>query len=275
MIHPVIRNSLEMEPLRAPRLRQVIQSLDLPAGSCGLDAGCGIGLQACLLAEVVGPGGHITGIDLDPALIQYGNGMVHAAGLAERITLRPADANRLPFEAGSFDWIWSADCIGYPVGDLAAALRELIRVTRPGGSLNLLGWSSQQILPGCPFLEARLNATCSGYLPYLQNSDPRLHFTRALHAFREAGLTGVRAQTFAGDVQAPLSPAERAALICLFEMLWGQRQPEVSEADWLEYQRLCRPDSPDFILDVPGYYAFFTYTVFTGAVTTDITDKHG
>jgi demethylmenaquinone methyltransferase/2-methoxy-6-polyprenyl-1,4-benzoquinol methylase len=41
---------------------------------------------------------------------------------------------------------------------------------------------------------------------------------------------------------------------------------EAPEADRLEYQRLCRAASPDFILNLPEYYAFFTYTVFTGTV---------
>jgi hypothetical protein len=31
---------------------------------------------------------------------------------------------------------------------------------------------------------------------------------------------------------------------------------------------LCSPTSPECILDVPGYYAFFTYTMFTGEVGT-------
>jgi demethylmenaquinone methyltransferase/2-methoxy-6-polyprenyl-1,4-benzoquinol methylase len=47
-------------------------------------------------------------------------------------------------------------------------------------------------------------------------------------------------------------------------MLWGERQPDVSDEDWQEYRRLCQPDSPDFIVDEPGYYAFFTYSVFRG-----------
>jgi demethylmenaquinone methyltransferase/2-methoxy-6-polyprenyl-1,4-benzoquinol methylase len=79
-------------------------------------------------------------------------------------------------------------------------------------------------------------------------------------------LEDVKAHTFAGDVQAPLSRGERAALISLFEMLWGQPQPEVSPEDWREYQRLCLPESADFILDVPDYYAFFTYSLFRGSV---------
>jgi demethylmenaquinone methyltransferase/2-methoxy-6-polyprenyl-1,4-benzoquinol methylase len=52
----------------------------------------------------------------------------------------------------------------------------------------------------------------------------------------------------------------------LFAMLWGQPQPEVSAQDWSAYQRLCRPDSAACILDLPEYYAFFTYSVFEWVV---------
>ena len=174
--------------------------------------------------------------------------------------------DRLPFSQDTFDWVWSADCVGYPAGELAPVLKELMRVVRPGGSITILAWSSQQVLPGYPFLEARLNATCSSYLPFLKGTSPELHFPRALHWFREAGLDDVKAQTLVGDVQAPLGAGERPALASLFEMLWGELSPEVSSEDWLEYQRLCTPASPDFILDEPGYYAFFTCSMFRGQV---------
>lgn len=42
-------------PLIEPVVRSAIQALQIPPGSRGLDAGCGIGLQALLLAEAVGP----------------------------------------------------------------------------------------------------------------------------------------------------------------------------------------------------------------------------
>ena len=34
----------------------------------------------------------------------------------------------------------------------------------------------------------------------------------------------------------------------------------------LTIQRLCEPGSADFILDLPDYYAFFTYSMFWGQV---------
>jgi demethylmenaquinone methyltransferase/2-methoxy-6-polyprenyl-1,4-benzoquinol methylase len=259
-----IQRALEATSIREPVLRAVIESLELPRGSRGLDAGCGIGLQALLLAEALGTAGRITGIDILPELLAYGRGCVQSGDRAEQIDLCAGDAGRLPFARHSFDWAWSADCIGYPLGQLAPFLAELVRVVRPGGDIVLLGWSSQQLLPGYPFLEARLNATCSAYLPYIQGRKPELNFLQAMRWLREAGLEDVRAGTFAGDVHAPVSGGERAALASLFAMLWGERQPDVSDEDWQEYRRLCQPDSPDFIVDEPGYYAFFTYSVFRG-----------
>jgi demethylmenaquinone methyltransferase/2-methoxy-6-polyprenyl-1,4-benzoquinol methylase len=172
----------------------------------------------------------------------------------------------LPFEDHTFDWVWSADCIGYPAGPLAPLLKELMRVIKPGGEVILLGWSSHQLLPGYPLLEARLNATCSGYIPFFKEKAPDSNFMRASYWFRKAGLEEIKAQTFVGEIQSPLTDDVRTALISLFEMLWGNPQPETSPEDWRQYQQLCKPESPDFILDVPDYYAFFTYSMFRGRV---------
>jgi demethylmenaquinone methyltransferase/2-methoxy-6-polyprenyl-1,4-benzoquinol methylase len=261
-----IQRLLEAEPLRESLLRSIIQSLQLPCGSRGLDAGCGIGLQTLLLAETVGAQGHITGADILPELLMYGATTIAKLGLSDRITFREADVNHLPFEDDAFDWVWSADCIGYPAGDLMPLLQELLRVVKPGGEVILLGWSSQQLLPGYPLLEARLNATCSGYIPFLKENSPELNFMRALHSFRAAGLEGIKGQTFIGEVQSPLTDGVRTALLSLFDMLWGNPQPETSPEDWRQYQQLCKSQSPDFILDIPDYYGFFTYSMFRGKV---------
>jgi demethylmenaquinone methyltransferase/2-methoxy-6-polyprenyl-1,4-benzoquinol methylase len=261
-----IRNSLEANALREPLLRSVIQALHLPQGSHGLDAGCGIGLQALLLADATGPAGHITGLDILPELLAYGEEMVAKEGLSERITFRAGDVSCLPFPENSFDWAWSADCIGYPAGELTPLLQELIRVVKPGGIIILLGWSSQQLLPGYPLLEARLNANHSAYIPFFKGKTPEQNFMRALTTFRQMGLLNIQAQTFVGEVQSPLTSKERAALLSLFEMLWSKPPVDATPQDWTEYQRLCRPESPDFILNLPDYYAFFTYTLFQGRV---------
>ncbi|MBN2116709.1 MAG: class I SAM-dependent methyltransferase [Anaerolineales bacterium] len=261
-----IQRLLEANPLREPLLRSVIQALQLPPGSRGLDVGCGIGLQELLLADAVGCDGHVTGVDVVPEFLAFGEKLAGQFCLSERISFRLGDMNRLPFDEDTFDWAWSADCIGYPAGELVPQLKELMRVVKPGGTVVILAWSSQQVLPGYPLLEARLNATCSAYLPFLKGKGPELHFLRALQWFREAGFEEFKAQTFVGDVQAPLSSDERTALTSLFEMLWVEPQPDLLSEAWMEYQRLCKPESADFILDQPGYYGFFTYSMFRSKV---------
>ena len=76
----------------------------------------------------------------------------------------------------------------------------------------------------------------------------------------------VTARTFAGDVSAPLSDEIRNALAALIEMRWVDVEPELSVEDWVEFQRLCLAESPDFILNLPDYYAFYTYSMFRGWV---------
>jgi demethylmenaquinone methyltransferase/2-methoxy-6-polyprenyl-1,4-benzoquinol methylase len=261
-----IRRLEESKPLREPVFRSIIQALELPSGTHGLDVGCGIGLQALLLADAVGPAGYATGLDISPEFLRYAEEIVKKSGLAGRISFREGDMYRLPFDGNSFDWAWSADCVGYPAGELLPALKEIVRVVKPGGRVAILAWSSQQLLSGYPVLEAWLNAACSAYAPFFAGKRPESHFNRALGWFREAGLDEPVAQTFVGDVQAPLSNDLRIALASLFEMLWDEPQSAVSSGEWSEYQRLCRPESPDFILNLLDYYAFFTYTMFKGIV---------
>ncbi len=262
-----ITMALKANPIREPMLREAIQELKLAPGSQGLDAGCGIGLQALLLAEAVGPTGHVTGLDTSREFLQYARDVVENSPFSKQITFKEGDVRKLPFEENIFDWIWSVDCVGYPTEENPLSiLRELARVVKPGGIVAILGWSSQMLLPGHPLLEARLNATCSSYLPFIREKKPKSNFLNALGWFRDLGLENPSTRTFVNEIYAPLDDEMRTALISFFEMLWGIRQPEVSEEDWAEYQRLFQPDSPDFILDRPDYYAFYTYSMFQGKV---------
>ena len=252
--------------LREPIIRSAIQELQLPSRSRGLDAGCGIGSHTFLLAETVGPAGHVTGLDLSSELLAHAREKAKMSNLWERIAFQQGNVNALPFDDDQLDWVWSVDCVGYAHGKPVALLKELARVVKPGGALAILGWSSQQLLPGHPLLEARLNATSLGIAPFADRKRPERHFLRALGWFREAGLEEPTAQTFVGDVHAPLGDEIRSALISLFEMRWGEPRSELAPEDWAEYQQLCQPGSPDFILDLPDYYAFFTYSLFHGKV---------
>lgn len=191
-------------PLTEPTVRSAIQALQLPSGSQGLDAGCGIGLQALLLAGAVGPSGYVTGLDLSPEFLLHAEEIAKKSGLSEQISFQEGDVRKLPFDNDTFDWSWSANFAGYAPLKPMPLVKELARVVKPGGSVAILAWSSEKLLPGYPLLEAHLGATSSGI------------------------------------------------------------ESELTQEDRAEYQRLCLPESPDFILNHPDYYAFFTYSMFHG-----------
>ncbi len=261
-----IQRLMVFNTLREPTLRSAIQALQLPSGSRGLDAGCGIGLPALLLAEAVGPPGHVTGLDLSPEFLVYAKEIVEKAGLSEQISFQEGDVNKLPFDNDTFDWVLSVDCVGYAPLESLPLVKELARVVKPGGSVAIIAWSSEKLLPGYPLLEAHLNATFSGIAPFTEGKSPELHLLRALGWFRDAGLEEPTVRTFAGDAYAPLTDDLRSALIALFQMRWPGVESELTQEDWAEYRRLCLPESPDFILSHPDYYAFFTYSMFHGKV---------
>ncbi len=261
-----IKTLLDSGPIRDPVLRKIIQDIHLPAGSEGLDAGCGIGLITLMLAETVGEKGFVTGIDIIPEFLQYGEKAAARSGVSDHVTFQKCDILAgLPFSDHTLDWVWSIDCLGY-LGEIASIMEELKRVVKPGGKVFVLAWTSQLILPGYPVLEARLNATSSSYIPVQQERNMESQFMRLPYWFKIAGLESIRGQTFVGEVLSPLSHGERTALQSLFEMVWGLPQPGESPEIRKEYIRLCTPGSPDYILDLPGYYAFFTYTLFQGTM---------
>ena len=182
--------------------------------------GCGIGLQAIMLAEAVGEAGHVTGVNLSTKFLDYAKRIAEKAGISEQVSFREGDMNNLPFDDDTFDWVWSANCAGYAPRDPLPLLKELARVVKPGGSVIIIAWSSQQLLPGYPVLEAHLNATSSGIAPFVEGTAPELHFPRMMGWFRRAGMEEVTVRTFAGDVFAPLSGEMRSALTALIEMRW-------------------------------------------------------
>jgi demethylmenaquinone methyltransferase/2-methoxy-6-polyprenyl-1,4-benzoquinol methylase len=251
-------------PLRVPALRSAIRALNIQQGSRGLDAGCGTGLLMPLLIEAAGPDGHVTGIDTSRELLSLAEKLAESSGLAGQTDFKLGDINNLPFDDGSFDWLWSADCAGYPARRPRSMMRELARVVKPGGAVGILIYSSQMLLPGHPRLEARLNATSWGVAPFTNDMKPDTHYLRALGWFEAAGLEDSRAQTFVSDFHAPLSDEERQGLAALIGMRWKPSDKELSPQDMQEYRSLCQPQSPDFILNLPDYYGFYTYTLFHG-----------
>ncbi len=109
-----------------------------------LDVGCGVGHWGRLLGRVLPEECSFTGVDREPLWVEKATERAEAAGLAHRFRYQVGRAEELPFEDNSFDLV-TCQTVLMHLPDPGAALREMIRVTRPGGvvlvtePVNLLG----------------------------------------------------------------------------------------------------------------------------------------
>ena len=248
-----------------PAIRQAIQAIKLPNGSHGLDAGCGIGTHALWLCEATG--GKVTGLDISSDNLAAARKRVERKSLANQIDFVEGNIFKLPFEENSFDWSWCSDTL-WPVvvPDPVAVLMDLARVVRPGGTVAVLFWTNQLFFPGHPQFEARWNHAFVSATHYFKFGKPEQHHLCALGWLRRAGLEDPRAQSFLAEFQQPLDDRMRDALTFCFGMFHDSLKSGLSKADEAEYQRLCSPESADFILNNPDYYCNLSYTVFSARV---------
>jgi SAM-dependent methyltransferase len=106
-----------------------------------IDIGCGTGRALPALREAVGPAGTVIALDVTPEMLDAARPAVQLAGAAMVI----ADARALPFADGAADAIFAAGLINH-LPDTEAGLRELARVTSPGGLLVLFHPSGRAAL---------------------------------------------------------------------------------------------------------------------------------
>jgi ubiquinone/menaquinone biosynthesis C-methylase UbiE len=115
--------------MQAIKERMIVR-LRLQPGHRVLDAGCGTGDDARRLAELVGPSGRVTGIDFSQAMVDEARARAEGSGLP--VEFRQGDACHLDLPDASFDGVRCERMLIH-LTEPAAAVAEMVRVTRPGG----------------------------------------------------------------------------------------------------------------------------------------------
>lgn len=111
--------------------RLILDLLGTLEGARMLDVGCGDGALVCAAAS---RGAAVTGVDSDPAMLAAARARAERAGV--KATFTGGRVEQLAFAAASFDVVASVTVLCF-VADAAAAVREMVRVLRPGGCLVL------------------------------------------------------------------------------------------------------------------------------------------
>lgn len=185
-----------------------------------LDVGCGPGTITADLAELV-PQGEVIGLEREAGVLEQARGEAERRGLAN-VSFAVGDVHALDYPDASFCVVHAHQVLQH-VGDPVGALREMRRVTKPGGVVAVRDsdYAGFVWYPGIPALDDWLDlyrrVACAN------GGDPDAG--RRLRAWaREAGFTEI---TSSSSTWCYATPEERA----WWGGLWADRTVQSSYAD--------------------------------------------
>jgi SAM-dependent methyltransferase len=127
-----------------PSWAAVLADLAPVAGKFVLDVGCGAGGFADLATRALAT---VAGLDAAPPMIE------HARRLVPDASFRVGDIEDLPYPDGTFDAVTGFNAFQY-AADPPTALREAIRVTKPGGHVVAMIWGTAAECEAAVYLAA-------------------------------------------------------------------------------------------------------------------------
>jgi len=123
-----------------------INASNIKPGSKVLDVAAGTGDLTILISKRVGPQGSVILSDVNEQMLQAARARLARADIPDNVQFLQADAEDLQFEDNTFD----AATIGYGIRNFTnkmRALREILRVLRPGGQLTIIEFSKPTSKP--------------------------------------------------------------------------------------------------------------------------------
>ena len=177
--------------------RQALLRAGLTPGAEVLDVGIGTGMVAAEALGIIGPGGHLVGVDPSPGMM----GQVHLPG----VELVQGMAEALPRPDASCDFLSMGYALRH-IGDVTAAFAEFHRVLRPGGRLVVLEITKprgaigtavlktymRSVVPVIARFAARKHASPELWRYYWDTIEACIAPETVLQALRDAGFANVQ-----------------------------------------------------------------------------------
>ena len=192
----------------APLTEAMIERAGIHEGQSVLDVAGGAGEPSLTIAERVGLSGSVMCTDAIAEMVEAARSEANRRGL-KNMQFRQCTADLLPFPENSFDVVVSRLGVMFFL-DAVGAMREMLRVVRPGGSLTFAVWYKSDANPFCYLVSGVMDqhVKAAEADPNAPNAFRFAEPGKLADVMRQAGATDVRDEVVSFDLEAPLSALE-------------------------------------------------------------------
>ncbi len=179
----------------------LVERVEVRAGERVLDVACGTGVVARAAADRVGPDGHVTGLDINPAMLAVARSESSGADFVQ------GSAGALPFDDASFDVVTCQLGLQF-FPDRAKAVAQMRRVLVGGGRLGLSVYGPIEHNPGTLALAQALDHHLGTGASQTKRAEHALSYSALVERLvTGAGFRDVTVTTETKLVRFPSTPA--------------------------------------------------------------------
>ena len=202
------RHSNTLHTMFAPLTRALIERAGIREGQSVLDVAAGAGEPSLTIAEIVGTTGSVMCTDAVLEMVEAARSEAQRRGLTN-MEFRQCPAASLPFPANSFDVVVSRLGIMF-FPDPVAAVRDMLRVLRPNGTLALAVWGKSEINPFCHLITGVIDQHVKSPAPDpdAPNAFRFAETGKLTNVMTQAGAIDLDERVFQFDIEAPVSPLQ-------------------------------------------------------------------
>lgn len=191
-----------------PLTDALIEHANLEAGLSVLDLASGTGEPALSIAGIISESGSVTATDLSNDMLDIAKDLAKQKNISN-MAFRLADAHDLPFKDNQYDRVVSRLGLMY-FWDVGTAIKEIIRVTKPGGRVSFVVW-------GAPEKNEFLSGLIAPFMKYKEMPAPPEdaptpmrfgHVDKLIGYFSAAGFNEINTHEYVEVLPWPGSPKE-------------------------------------------------------------------
>lgn len=240
----------------APLTRTLIEQARIFEGEWILDVAGGAGEPSLTIADTVGPRGLVMCTDPIPEMLAAAESEALRLGL-KNVQFRQCAADSLPFPDDSFDAAVSRlGVMFFP--DPLAGLREMLRVTKPGGYVALAVWDKSEVNP-YSYVVTDVVSRYGRRSPVAPNTFDGFRFAergKLAGIVKDAGAIDVAERVLKFDIAAPISVEQFWAMRSDVSEVLREKLKTVSDEEKRqiadEVQEAVKPFFPDGHMSFPA-----------------------